>query len=112
MSNPFLKITGEFASGIGNLDGYSDEHKKFLSSGFVCPGCGIILMNWWGVADVRCYTASGKEVPLMIARLAGGETLRNVPNANIDGKFVNFLLHIQHKNNFTRCQYFYCEVAY
>jgi len=56
MTNWYLKLTGKYAAAIGRLDKYSSIHLKFLSSGYVCPNCGETLMNWWGVADIKCYS--------------------------------------------------------
>ena len=67
----YLKICGRFASLIGKFDKYSEEHNKFLVSGYACPHCQKLLMKLYGFADVKCYNEEGKPVPLIIARLKG-----------------------------------------
>ena len=61
------------ASTVGKFDHYSEEHQKFLTSGYICPNCEETLMNWWGVADVECYSSTGEKVSLAMARLKGKE---------------------------------------
>ena len=56
---------------VGELDNYSEEHKKFLTSGFVCTNCNETLMKWWGVANVNCLTREGEKVPLLMAGVKG-----------------------------------------
>jgi ssDNA-binding Zn-finger/Zn-ribbon topoisomerase 1 len=71
MSNWYLKLCGKIASGIGLVDNYSDEHQKFLLSGFECPKCRQTLMKSYGVADVTCYDKNGKRVPVFLIRMRG-----------------------------------------
>jgi len=72
MTNQYLKLCGiAAATTLGKLDRYSEDHQKFLASGFVCQGCNATLMRWWGVADVRCLSESGERVSLAIARIKG-----------------------------------------
>lgn len=71
MTNLYLKLTGKLSAEIGKFDKYSIEHLNFLSSGYVCQKCGGTLMNWWGAADVKCYSVDEKEVPLLSARANG-----------------------------------------
>lgn len=69
MSNLYLKLVGSFtAATMGRIDRYSDEHRAFLSSGYVCGGCRRTLMRWWGVADVAALSPQGTPVPLTQAR--------------------------------------------
>lgn len=69
MSNWYLKGVGKLvALSVGRFDRYSAEHRRFLSSGYVCPGCERTLMHWWGAADVTALTPDGHPVPLMLAR--------------------------------------------
>ena len=72
MSNLYLDIVGQLMGKfVGNLDGYSEEHKKFLTAGFVCTSCSETLMNWWGGANVNCLSSKGEKVPLWMARVDG-----------------------------------------
>ena len=72
ISNWYLKAVGRFtAATIGKLDGYSDEHRRWLSSGYVCQNCNRTLMDRWGVAEVNCYAADGQRVPLLMIRIKG-----------------------------------------
>lgn len=68
----YLKAVGKLVAGTaGKWDRYSPQQLAFLSSGYLCPCCGSLLMRWWGAADVKCYAASGEEVPLLSARKKG-----------------------------------------
>ncbi len=68
MSNLYLQFVGALSAWVGKLDRYSEEHKKFLSSGYICPQCKKTLMKPWGFADVNCYSVSGEKIPLLKAR--------------------------------------------
>lgn len=48
----------------GNLYGWSDEFKKFYSSGYQCPQCDEALVNKLGLITVNFYSVSGKKIPL------------------------------------------------
>ena len=69
MSNWYLKLTGQFAALVGRLDKYSDEHLSFLSSGYECPQCKKILMNWYGVSNVVALSPEGQRLPVAMVRL-------------------------------------------
>ena len=72
MSNWYLKIVGKWtAVFVGQFDRYSDEHQRFLSSGYICQNCNRTLMKRWGVANVNCYDSDGSRVSLAIARFKG-----------------------------------------
>jgi len=72
MSNWYLKLSGKIAvATIGKRDHYSEEHQKFLLSGYTCQHCKKTLMKWWVVPNVNCYAASGEKVPVAVARLKG-----------------------------------------
>ena len=67
----FSLVTGIFAHTIGRLDRYTNEHRKFLSSGLVCQKCNEMLIGKWGTAGVNCYDANDKRIPIILARLKG-----------------------------------------
>lgn len=68
----YLKVVGCLtANTIGILDRYTPEHRRFLSSGFVCAGCQATLTTRWLLADVNCFSPDGEAVPLMLARTKG-----------------------------------------
>lgn len=72
MSNPYLKFVGKIMGKyVGALDSYSEEHRKFLTSGFICANCNETLMHWWGVANVTCLSSEGEKVSLLMARTEG-----------------------------------------
>ena len=71
MSNWYLKLVGKFSAAIGRLDKYSEEHLKFLSSGYQCPGCKRTLMNPYGISNVHCLGANGEQVPVALIRIRG-----------------------------------------
>lgn len=67
----FIKFCGNFASFIGRFDKYTEEHHKFLQSGYKCPHCNEYLMKPYGVADVNCYDDNDRKVSLAFARIKG-----------------------------------------
>jgi len=68
----YVRVTGTLAAfTLGIVDRYSKEHRTFLSSGFICQNCKKTLLTKYLVADVRCYDADGKLVPLVRARSKG-----------------------------------------
>jgi hypothetical protein len=62
-------ILAPLAYTIGVADRYTKEHRKFLSSGFVCQNCKETLLTKWWVADVNCYDSNGDTIPIMKLRL-------------------------------------------
>src|SRR5882724_5145469 len=68
----FLRANGVvIANTLGRLDRYTKEHRKFLSSGFVCQKCRQTLVGRWWTAGVNCCDSNGQKVPIMQARLKG-----------------------------------------
>lgn len=67
----YLKSFGTFASYIGLIDNYSEEHKEFLKNGFKCQKCNHVLMKSYGVADVNCYDMKNIKVPTFMIGLKG-----------------------------------------
>ncbi len=68
----YVALTGSItAYTIGVLDRYSDEHRRFLSSGFICGGCGEFLIRKTLVADVIVYDDLGNRIPMLQARFKG-----------------------------------------
>ena len=66
----FLQVHGAVvAYTVGVVDRFTKEHKKFLSSGFVCQNCKETLLTKWWAADIKCYDVKGEKVPLMKLRL-------------------------------------------
>ena len=72
LTSAFLRVVGALtAHTLGRLDQYTTEHRKFLSSGYVCQECNQALIGKWWTAGVNCYDSEGQRVSLMHARLKG-----------------------------------------
>ena len=56
---------------IGIIDKYTPEHKRFLTSGFICASCKGFLLKKTMVADVIIKDAEGNEVPMLKTRSKG-----------------------------------------
>src|SRR2546421_71813 len=68
----FATVVGSLTAWtLGRLDRYTPEHRKFLSSGFVCQNCRRTLLTKYLGADTKCYDAAGSVVPIMQARWKG-----------------------------------------
>ncbi len=68
----YVAFTGAIAAyTIGLIDRYSLEHRRFLSSGFICGGCRGFLIKKTLIADVQIMDANGGEVPMFMARSRG-----------------------------------------
>lgn len=64
MVKAFLRVVGALtAHTLGRLDRYTGQHRKFLSSGFVCQNCNQTLIVKWWTAGVNCYDSKGEKVP-------------------------------------------------
>lgn len=97
MTNVYLKLVGNFSSIFGKIDKYTSEHTKFLKSGYVCQNCKKTLMNWWGVADVKCFNNDGQELSLMKARTIGAYF--ECPKCNYQWKIQDIpLSSVEEKN--------------
>ena len=72
----YLRVVGSLtANTLGIVDRYTPEHRRFLSSGFVCfvcAGCHATLINSRWMADVKCYGQDGVEVSILQARAKAG----------------------------------------
>jgi len=69
-TNSFARaIGGMWASAFGRLDGYTQEHRAFLSSAYVCQNCNQSLIGHWLKPQVKLYDSKGEIIPLMQARL-------------------------------------------
>jgi ssDNA-binding Zn-finger/Zn-ribbon topoisomerase 1 len=80
MLDDFLRLSGSFAASGGFLHGYSEEHKKFLSSGYKCPECGKTLLNRLGFITVNFYSKDGARIPLAVGQISG--EIVECPNCN------------------------------
>jgi hypothetical protein len=49
MLDGYLKLTGSLSALTGSIYGYSEEYKKFLSSGFKCSNCNNTLLKGIGI---------------------------------------------------------------
>lgn len=67
MLDDFLKLSGSFAAFSGSVYGYSEEQKKFLSSGLKCFSCNNSLtnktfVNKVGVGQPNYYLKDGTKI--------------------------------------------------
>jgi len=68
----YVALTGSIAAyTLGLLDSYTPEHRRFLSSGFVCGSCKEFLLTKTLMAEVIIYDGQGNEVPMLQARAKG-----------------------------------------
>ena len=64
MKDTFLSALGFVASAEGKYLGWSDEFRKFYSSGYRCPACNARLITVLGTTTVKFYTGDGEKLPL------------------------------------------------
>jgi hypothetical protein len=69
MKDKLLSVFGSVASAEGKFLGWSDEQRKFCSSGYRCPKCQKRLLNSWGIATIRFHDRKGERVPPWLALL-------------------------------------------
>ncbi len=67
----YLRFTGIIAAYIGLIDGYTPEHRQYLTSGYTCGNCGARLIRKVLLPDVRILDAEGQEVSILKARAKG-----------------------------------------
>ncbi|MCD6048695.1 MAG: hypothetical protein K0Q55_98 [Verrucomicrobia bacterium] len=68
----YVAFTGSLtACTIGRIDHYTEEHRRFLSSGFICGSCKEFLIRKSLLADVITYDAQGNEISVFRARKQG-----------------------------------------
>src|SRR5882724_8769632 len=68
----FVALTGSvWAYTGGMLDRYTPEHRRFLSSGFICGSCKEFLVKNTLVANVITYDDQGNVIPMLQARWKG-----------------------------------------
>ncbi len=68
----YVALTGSLcAHTIGVFDRYTEEHRRFLCSGFTCGSCHEFLIRKSLLADVVTYDPQGNEVPMFKARAQG-----------------------------------------
>jgi len=65
--NPLTSASGILNAAVMGAFGISDEHRKYLSSGYRCPSC-TVANTTLGVVVTHFYNAEGKR----IAQIAGG----------------------------------------
>jgi hypothetical protein len=63
MLDKLFKGGGFVASAYGSVAGWSDEFKRFYSSGYRCPRCNERLISQLGVITLKFYMADGSLVP-------------------------------------------------
>src|SRR5438045_9646015 len=72
MSNWYLRTVGKLGGlTLGRLDSYTEEHSRFLASGYECQRCHRCLMKWLFWPTVYCLSADDQRVPMRTARLSG-----------------------------------------
>lgn len=68
----YVALTGSLAAyTLGLLDSYTPEHRRFLSSGFICGACKEFLIKKTLLADVVVYDPQGNVIPMLQARARG-----------------------------------------
>ena len=68
----YVALTGSIhAYTIGLLSGYTAEHRRFLTSGFICGACSEFLIKKTLVADVVILDSEGSTLPMLQARARG-----------------------------------------
>jgi len=68
----YVALTGSIhAYTIGLLSGYTAEHRRFLTSGFICGACREFLIKKTMVADVVILDSGGGAIPMLQARARG-----------------------------------------
>jgi len=68
----YVALTGSISAyTLGLLDRYTPEHRRFLSSGFICGACKEFLIKKTLVADVNVFDEQGNAIPLLQARAKG-----------------------------------------
>ena len=68
----FVALTGSIhAYTFGLFGGYSAEHRRFLTSGFMCGGCREFLIKKTLVADVVILDSEGNTIPMLQTRARG-----------------------------------------
>ena len=60
----WFKIFGSIASAEGKLFGWSDEFRRFYSSGYRCPSCGKRLLSPFGTITLNFYSIDGQKMPM------------------------------------------------
>ena len=72
MSSIFLKLASKFSCVIGKLDRYSEEHMRFLSSGYLCPQCNEVLVKGLlSMPTVVIYDENDNTISALKARSKG-----------------------------------------
>ncbi|MBD2358738.1 hypothetical protein H6G41_29785 [Tolypothrix sp. FACHB-123] len=64
MFDDLLKAMGSVSAAGGSIYGYSEEYKKFLSSGYKCFKCNKTLLNRLGFINAKFYSKDGTEIAL------------------------------------------------
>lgn len=60
-----MTVSGMVSSALMGAFGVSDEHKKYLSSGYRCPSCDAANTNFLGMVTTNYYSADGKKIALI-----------------------------------------------
>jgi hypothetical protein len=74
MRNPLMTVSGMMGSTLMSAFGISDEHKKYLSSGYRCPSCNASNTNFLGQMTTRFCDAEGKKLMLIAGGAVRGDT--------------------------------------
>lgn len=64
MFDDLLRVMGSIGAVGGSIYGYSEEHKKFLSSGYKCFKCNKTLLNRLGSVNAKSYSKDGTEIAI------------------------------------------------
>lgn len=62
MFDDLLRVMGSLGAVGGSIYGYSEEYKKFLSSGYKCLKCNKTLLNRLGNFNGKYYSQDGAQI--------------------------------------------------
>ena len=74
MRNPLMTVSGRMNSALLSVAGISEEHKKYLNTGYCCPSCQAANTNLLGSITTSFYAADGHKVPLITGGALRGDT--------------------------------------
>src|SRR5271165_7283702 len=74
MQNPLTLVSGKLNSAVMGAFGASEEHKKYLASGYRCPKCAAPNTNIFGTLQTHFYDSDGKRIMLMTGGALRGDT--------------------------------------
>ncbi len=69
-----MSVPGIMGAAVMGAFGISDEHRKFLSSGYRCPSCNASNTSLLGMLTTNSYSAEGKKLALIAGGAVRGDT--------------------------------------